>query len=113
MSRLAIPLLMRSGNWTECDPSEASHLGIVIPGPCGRLTLPVITRGSRAGTGAWSWNGSTEAPTLRPSVAASAPGLFSCHTWINDGKSVHLGDCTCGFSGQTVDLLPVDQEATG
>ena len=63
--------------------------------------------------GMWSLTGPPEAPTVNPSV---------CHTWndpedrpqrdhyfIRDGRVEYCGDCTHGYAGKTVDLLPVSQ----
>lgn len=104
------------GLYEQCGPGEANFLRIRIPGPAGFQTLPIITRGTRAGTGAWTWNGSVDAPTLRPSVAVNGffcaddengerDEPFACHSWINDGKVQFLSDCTHEFAGQTLDLL--------
>lgn len=95
------------GGYEQCAPDEATHVTINIPGPSGRKTLPVITRGNRAGTGCWTWNGDTEAPTLRPSVLTTAHD-FACHTWISDGKAQFLGDCSHDLANSTVELLDVD-----
>lgn len=72
------------------------------------LELPVITRGTREGTGAWTWNGSLEKPTLRPSIRTThgGTGLVS-HYWLNDGECQHLGDSTDGLAGQTLPLKPL------
>jgi hypothetical protein len=68
------------------------------------IELPVITSGTRDGTGAWTWNGSLETPTLRPSVKTwHANGTIS-HLWLNDGICQHLGDSTDGLAGQTLPL---------
>jgi hypothetical protein len=78
----------------------------------------------------WDWNGSTEAPTLRPSIRARSghyvegfaggecwctynaahaadPAPFHCrvcHSFVTDGRIEFLGDCTHALAGQTVDL---------
>lgn len=83
------------------------------------------------GSGAvWAWNGSTEAPTLTPSVLIRTghyvtghhggtcwctynaehpnnPAPFTCsicHSFVRDGKIEFLTDCTHSLAGQTVDL---------
>jgi hypothetical protein len=72
------------------------------------LELPVITSGTREGTGAWTWNGSLEKPTLRPSIKSThgGSGLVS-HYWLNDGECQHLADSTDGLAGQTLPLKPL------
>lgn len=92
--------------YQPCSAEDATHVALSIPGPTGRLTLPVIRSGTREGTGCWTWNGSTEAPTLRPSVLTTSP-RFRCHSWINDGQAVFLADCDHSMAGQTVPLLDV------
>ena len=91
----------------ECPKEEATHVTLHLPGPTGQLTLPVITSGSRLGTGCWTWNGDTEKPTLRPSVLTEDPNRFRCHSWVNDGQAQFLSDCTHDLVGQTVELLEV------
>lgn len=72
------------------------------------LELPVITSGTREGTNAWTWNGSLEKPTLRPSIRTrhSNEGPVS-HLWLNDGQCQHLDDSTDGLAGQTLPLRPL------
>jgi len=75
------------------------------------LTLPVVHGNTtRAGTGAWTWNGSTDAPTLRPSVLTQYDGAdcaWRCHSWINDGAAHFLADSTHDMANTTVPLLDV------
>lgn len=112
MKALPVKLIMGEG-YAACKIEEATHVTLNIPGPTGDLTLPVIQSGTRHGTGCWTWNGSTEAPTLRPSVLTQGSNLkhqnFRCHSWINDGKAVFLDDCSHDLRGQTVDLLEVPE----
>ena len=92
----------------DCEAADATHVTLNIPGPTGLLTLPVIQRGTRAGTGCWTWNGSTESPTLRPSVLTQGhreDGPFRCHSWITDGRAQFLDDSDHDLRGTTVDLL--------
>ena len=97
--------------YEPCAIEDATHITLNVPGPTGLLTLPVIRRGTREGTNCWSWNGSTDAPTLRPSVLTqghSERGQFRCHSWITDGQAQFLEDCDHALRGQTVDLLDVN-----
>ena len=105
MKALPVKLIYGQG-YEPCAIEDATHVTLNIPGPTGRLTLPVILSGARAGTGCWTWNGSTDAPTLRPSVLTTAYN-FRCHSWINDGAAQFLDDCSHGLKGQTVTLLDV------
>jgi hypothetical protein len=104
----------RLGNlgYVQCPVEEATHVTINIPGPTGRLTLPVMLKGTREGTNNWTWNGSTDFPTLRPSVLTEGCNIrsnsFRCHSWINDGHAQFLSDSSHELAGQTVELLDVD-----
>lgn len=63
-----------------------------------------------AGNGAWGWNGSTDAPTLTPSVFFNPPGAHhnpereTCHSFVTDGRIQFLSDCSHKLAGQTVEL---------
>lgn len=131
----AVPLKFDVANgYVQTTPEQATHLKIRIPGPSGLIQLPVMIKGTRAGTGNWTWNGDTEKPTLKPSVLTQcghfAPQskqdegcwckyykehpdeipafhCYRCHTWINDGKAQFLPDSSHEFVGQTVDLMDV------
>jgi len=107
----ALPVRLVQGHgYQPCATEEATHVTLNMPGPTGILTLPVIQRGTRDGTGCWTWNGSSDAPTLRPSVLTQYNGAdrqWRCHSWINDGKVQFLSDCSHELVGQTVDLLDV------
>ncbi len=122
----------------RCEPKDATHLKIKLPGPTGELFLPVMTGNqTRAGTGCWSWNGSVEKPTLKPSVLLSSGhyaanfkagdscwcsfdkeqlakgepvsgfNCHRCHSFITDGKVMFLTDSTHELAGKTVELLEV------
>lgn len=103
--------LVYGEGYVPCSVDEATHVTLNIPGPTGRLSLPVIQHGTRAGTGCWTWNGSTDAPTLRPSVLTQGHN-FRCHSWINDGQAQFLDDCSHELANTTVDLLDVDAPDT-
>lgn len=60
----AHPMRLDAGHYVESSISEATHIRLNIPGPTGLLTLPIITKGSRAGTGCWTWNADVDRPTL-------------------------------------------------
>ena len=100
--------IAQTTGYEECSIEEATHVTLNIPGPTGCLTLPFILKGKREGTNAWTWNGDTEKPTLKPSVLTSYPNRFICHSFINDGKVQFLSDCTHELVNQTLDLLEVD-----
>ena len=97
--------------FVPCGEEEATHLRIKIPdrkGFFGENMIPDQIKGTRAGTGNWTWNGDTERPTLKPSLLSTCGGDTRCHTWITEGKAVFLGDCTHEYAGQTLNLLDLD-----
>ena len=101
--------------YNRCEANEATHVNIIMPGPSGFICLPVQIKGTREGTGNWTWNGDTENPTLKPSILTKGyddrqepSKMFVCHSWVSDGKAQFLGDSTHEFAGQTIDLLEVD-----
>lgn len=63
------------------------------------------------GANAWRWNGSTDNPTLHPSVlinrGRSNPTRHTCHMWITEGRVQFLGDCTHALAGKTTDIPEV------
>lgn len=98
--------------YAVCDPSEATHIRLHFPGPFPNRILPIMVGGTRRGTPNWTWNGSVDSPTVRPSVLTQLENAgerkIVCHSWVNDGKVQFLSDSTHEFSGQTVDLLDID-----
>lgn len=106
----ALPLKSVDGVCIPCEPSEATHLQFNVPGPFPTRIIPVILKGTRAGTGCWSWNGDTEKPTIKPSVRTTNGHNTVCHSFINDGRIQFLSDSTHEFAGQTLDLLDVESE---
>ena len=108
-----------SYGWIDCEPDEADHLLIRLPGPSGRRFLPVQLKGTREGTGNWTWNGDVESPTLKPSLlitggcrisATETTGDYRCHTWITDGKAQFLPDSNHSLTGQTLDLIDLGND---
>lgn len=75
----------------------------------GATTIPVITKGSRKGTNAWSWNGSLEKPTVRPSLRTAYPKpngeMTEVHYWLNEGVCQCLADCKDGNAGKYLELI--------
>lgn len=107
----AEPLNLIEGGYEPCEPKDATHIRLRLPGPLPNRILPVMIGGTRAGTSNWTWNGSVDSPTVRPSVltrGGDVDGEHVCHSWINDGRVQFLGDSSHALAGQTVDLLDVD-----
>ena len=96
--------------YIDVSPEDATHVALRFPCMESYLILPVIQRGSRdnhARSPVWTWNGSTEAPTLKPSIRTRHEKGLS-HVWLNDGRVQYLNDSTHELAGQTVDLQEVD-----
>lgn len=53
----------------------------------------------------WGWNGSTELPSLTPSV--NYPG--SCHFHLKEGRIAYQEDCSHELKGKTVDLPDIEE----
>jgi hypothetical protein len=102
----AKPIKIVDGEQVVCDPAEAQYLILRLPGPSGLICLPVMIKGTREGTRNWTWNGSIESPTLKPSVLLTRPES-RCHSFINDGHVQFLDDCTHDFKGKTLELLNI------
>lgn len=110
MKAKPIRLIPSPPGYCQCSPEEATHVILYMPGPIPDRVIPVQLRGTRAGTGNWSWNGDTEKPTLKPSIKTRMPPVCECcHTLVNDGRVQFLTDCTHDLAGQTLDLLDVDE----
>jgi hypothetical protein len=91
----AKPFVFDNNAYVQVEPSKATHVKIHIPGPSGTLFVPVMIKGSREGTGKWTWNGDINKPTLKPSILTQrghfAPGF-------KEGDS-----CWCKYNAQHPD----------
>lgn len=77
----------------------------------GLTRLPVITKGTREGSNAWTWNGDLEYPTLKPSIRTfyyNGKEMTEIHYWLNDGKADCLSDCKDGNSGKKLKLINIE-----
>ncbi len=72
------------------------------------IELPVIQSGSRAQSSAWTWNGQTGEPTLRPSVKTRHGNGLVSHFWLNDGVCLYLDDSTDGNAGKSLPLSDIE-----
>lgn len=87
------------------------YLSFKITEEIGLLRLPVITKGTRSGTNAWTWNGDLEKPTLRPSIRTryyNGKEMTEFHCWLNDGIADCLSDCKDGNAGKKLELLEIE-----
>jgi Family of unknown function (DUF6527) len=77
----------------------------------GLMQLPVITKGTREGTNAWTWDGNLEKPTLRPSIRTTyhnGKELTEIHYWLIEGVCHCISDCTDGSAGKLIPLIDVE-----
>lgn len=87
------------------------YLSFKVNDEIGITQVPVITKGTRNGTNAWTWNGDLENPTLRPSLRTSyhnGKELTEIHYWLNDGIADCLSDCKDGNAGKKIVLLEME-----
>ena len=87
------------------------YLTFKVNDEIGLTQLPVITKGSRDKSNAWTWNGDLEKPTVRPSIALqyhNGEKMVKYHCWLNDGICKSLGDCTDGNAGKDLLLQEYD-----
>jgi hypothetical protein len=68
----------------------------------------VYTKGT--GVPVWGWNGSTESPTITPSILIRSghEGSMICHSYVTDGRIQYLGDCTHELANKTVELPDIE-----
>lgn len=52
----------------------------------------------------WTCNGNHNAPTFHPSLLIRCGNKKVCHSWIQHGQWVFLGDCTHALRNQTVPM---------
>jgi hypothetical protein len=86
------------------------YLTFKVNDEIGLTQLPVITKGSRDKSNAWTWNGDLEKPTLRPSVRTTyhnGKEMTEIHYWLNDGVCICLSDCKDGNAGKKLELETV------
>lgn len=85
-----------------------NYLSFTPQGMKSHTTIPVITKGSRDEANAWTWNGSLETPTVRPSVRTRYVNNNGedviIHYWLNDGICQCLSDCTDGNANKNLEL---------
>ncbi|MGL4619161.1 MAG: DUF6527 family protein [Chroococcidiopsis sp.] len=113
-------LKLIDGRLLPCEPSEVTHLELHFPldfAPLKARIIPVQTTGKREGTPNWTWNGSLDAPTLRPSILTSWEGgdpaqKVVCHSYVEDGVVSFLHDSTHDLSGKSRPLLDFDLDDT-
>lgn len=92
----------------KCKESEGRTVLFDCPG-CGCLHSVAYDKPNSVGA-KWTWNGSLDRPTFRPSVLVRAEYTSPkrqtevCHSYVTDGKIQFLSDCTHDLAGQTVDL---------
>lgn len=78
----------RPGDWTF-DEEDGERVAVIVCLPGGHYgTCPIRTKDSRSPH--WAFNGSTEKPTLSPSILVKGgkDGGELWHGWLRDGRFV-------------------------
>lgn len=58
----------------------------------------------------WTWNGSVEAPTFKPSLLCNeSDPRARCHSFVENGNIRFLEDCFHALKGKTVPLPDVER----
>lgn len=101
--------LARAGTYTYGDDTvTVDYLEMWCPGCDDRHVI--VHRRDDDGP-VWDWNGSTETPTISPSILVNAghahPGRDICHSFVRDGQWQFLSDSTHSLAGQTVPMIPL------
>ncbi len=98
--------------YVACSAEEATHLTINLPGPVGKLTIPIVNAESTDRVPRWTWNWSVDRPTLTPRVSSSYISILNERSWeshaiVKDGHVTFLQDTTHNLRGKTVPLNDV------
>ena len=91
------------------------HLHWVCPASiCGSVRIPVD---NVATPKSWQWNGSTDKPTIMPSVKVTwdfgedpQRKHFCCHCNVTDGVIQFCGDCTHELAGMSVPMTDMSDD---
>lgn len=79
----AIPEYQRQGQFDVCtEPSGQRRFWFVCPGSCKGLAAIAIRPVVDGSPQSWDWDGSTDAPTLHPSI--DHKGCW--HGWLKNGE---------------------------
>jgi len=119
----AKPLKQTENGYQDCEPIEATHIELHLPGPLPHRIIPVeknvcpsSNRIIPIGKSVWSWNQNVDSPTITPSIRTRATvdiggGVFRdhvCHSLITDGIAYFYTDSSHQFAGQNLPLLDVE-----
>lgn len=98
----ARPVKIEDFQYVTCDPSEATHLLLLMYGHFKEQAIRI--RGDHP---VWNWNGDVENPTLSPSILTTCqlPNKpLRCHCFVRNGMIEYLSDCNHEFASQTLPL---------
>jgi hypothetical protein len=106
----AKPIRFVDGTMIECSVAEATHIRLNLPCPISDRIIPISLTDDITSSPCWFWNGSTDRPTLQPSLLTRSPGskMNICHSFIVEGEVKFLEDSTHDNAGKTLPLLEVD-----
>lgn len=85
--------------------------GFYCPG-CKWMHHIAITKPSETNQ-QWQWDGNVNMPTYSPSISVEWSRYdvpIKCHSFIQNGQWVFLGDCTHELAGQTVSMVDIPEE---
>lgn len=108
----ARPMKIIDEKFHDCDPSEATHVEINIPGKYSVRVLPLRVN-DETERNFWTWNGDIEKPTLSPSVSLSYGIGHKCHSWVTDGMVKFLNDSTHENVGKSIELEDIPEFEDG
>lgn len=111
--------------WHSSDGRKGTRLYLWCPGCDDLHAIEIQDEGAR-----WTWDGSTEMPTISPSILVNgvqwaegehfhkpnhnvkAGDQITCHSFVQQGRWQFLGDCTHNLVGQTVSMVPLPDWVT-
>lgn len=111
----ARPIKRVDMEWVTCTIKEATHIELRFHGPIELRQLPIVlSQDDYRPFETWLWNGSTDYPTLSPSIATTSYNgaeRIHCHSFVTLGQVEYLDDCTHELKGSKHLLKDFDIES--
>ena len=99
----ARPIKRVDMEWVTCTIKEATHIELRFHGPIELRQLPIVlSQDDYRPFETWLWNGSTDNPTLTPSIGTTSYNgdeRIYCHSFVTLGQVEYLDDCTHELKG--------------
>ena len=83
--------LHRGDWWFTPSVEEPQRIYIGLPRGAGTINLPIARKSAFRGDG-WTWNGSTDKPTLEPSIRKMGGRGGRWHGSLTDGVLIDAAD---------------------